>query len=247
MPAAARCAGCARYASAAWQKRERGAIERWVHEAVIERHRARLSRDGDDMMRRRKALAEHPFGTLKCRARYRHFLVRGVALVRGEWSLMALCYNFGRVLRILGFDRWLALLAQRAAWPIITLFAAFLGADHRLGSHPAAVGRASPAPARLRGWASLSRNATAELLFLPSLLRSTRPTPLGAGGAQPRRPIAAARSGRSSRNPVPRSAVGKMPAAAGNGRPRRRSARSSYRYRDSPNCASPRCGRSCRL
>jgi hypothetical protein len=28
-------------------------------------------------MRRRKALAEHPFGTLKCRAGYRHFLVRG--------------------------------------------------------------------------------------------------------------------------------------------------------------------------
>ena len=60
-------------------------------------------------MRRRKALAEHPFGTLKCRAGYRHFLVRGLAKVRGEGSLMALCYNFSRVLHILGRDRWLAL------------------------------------------------------------------------------------------------------------------------------------------
>jgi hypothetical protein len=49
---------------------------------------------GEDMMRRRKALAEHPFGTLKCRAGYRHFLVRGFDRVRGEWRLMALCYNF---------------------------------------------------------------------------------------------------------------------------------------------------------
>jgi hypothetical protein len=28
-------------------------------------------------MRRRFALVEHPFGTIKCRAGYRHFLVRG--------------------------------------------------------------------------------------------------------------------------------------------------------------------------
>ena len=65
------------------------------------------------MMRRRAALAEHPFGTLKCRAGYRHFLVRGFDKVRGEWSLMALCYNFTRVLNILGFDRFLARLARR--------------------------------------------------------------------------------------------------------------------------------------
>ena len=123
-------------------------IERWVHEEVIDRHRARM-RDGQDMMRRRKALAEHPFGTLNCRAGYRHFLLRGVAKVRGEWSLMALCYNFSRVLRILGFDRWMALLAQRAALPIMTLFVALLGAYHRPGGHTAAVCSDSPARTRL--------------------------------------------------------------------------------------------------
>ena len=81
---------------------------------------------GEDMMRRRKALAEHPFGTLKCRAGYRHFLVRGFAKVRGEWSLMALCYNFSRVLRIVGLDRWRALLAQRAAKPLGWLIVALV-------------------------------------------------------------------------------------------------------------------------
>lgn len=64
------------------------------------------------MMRRRAALAEHPFGTLKCRTGYRHFLVRGLDKVRGEWSLMALCYNFSRLLSILGLDRFPAYLAK---------------------------------------------------------------------------------------------------------------------------------------
>ena len=51
-------------------------ILRWEHEDVIERHRLRM-KDADALMRRRSALAKHPFGTLKCRAGYRHFLVRG--------------------------------------------------------------------------------------------------------------------------------------------------------------------------
>jgi transposase len=88
-------------------------IQRWEHEAVLERHRARM-KDAAVQMRRRAELAEHPFGTLKCRAGYRHFLVRGFDKVRGEWSLMALCYNFSRALNILGLDRLIAFFAERA-------------------------------------------------------------------------------------------------------------------------------------
>src|SRR5260370_14701900 len=89
-------------------------ISRWEHEDVLERHRARMH-GADELMRRRSAIVEHPFGTLKCRAGYRHFLVRGVEKVRGEWSLMALCYNFTRVLNILGLDRFIACLRKRRA------------------------------------------------------------------------------------------------------------------------------------
>lgn len=88
-------------------------ICRWEHEDVLERHRARM-KDTKAQMRRRAELAEHPFGTLKCRAGYRHFLVRGFNKVRGEWSLMALCYNFSRVLNIVGLDRLIAFFAERA-------------------------------------------------------------------------------------------------------------------------------------
>jgi len=99
-------------------------------------------------MRRRKALAEHPFGTLKCRAGYRHFLVRGFDKVRGEWSLMALCYNFSRVLRIIGLDRWKARLAQRAGKPLRRLVAAILRAYCRVSRDAAAFFAASRAPVR---------------------------------------------------------------------------------------------------
>jgi hypothetical protein len=71
--------------------------------------------DAGELMRRRSAIVEHPFGTLKCRAGYRHFLVRGFNKVRGEWSLMALCYNFTRVLNILGFEGFLAAIAKAIA------------------------------------------------------------------------------------------------------------------------------------
>src|SRR5882724_1129680 len=108
-------------------KGARREIERWVAEDVIERHRARMRLAGEDMMRRRKALAEHPFGTLKCRAGYRHFLVRGFNKVRGEWSLMALCYNFSRVLSILGLDSFMAYLARRRSnLAILLLYAVTL-------------------------------------------------------------------------------------------------------------------------
>jgi len=86
-------------------------ISRWEHEDVLERHRARMH-GADELMRRRSAIVEHPFGTLKCRAGYRHFLVRGFNKVRGEWSLMALCYNFTRVLNIMGFERFVACVAK---------------------------------------------------------------------------------------------------------------------------------------
>jgi transposase len=84
---------------------------RWEHEDVLERHRARM-KNAEKLMRRRSAIVEHPFGTIKCRAGYRHFLVRGFNKVRGEWSLMALCYNFTRLLNILGLERFMARIAE---------------------------------------------------------------------------------------------------------------------------------------
>ena len=101
----AACAACPLRAQCLAPKASYRSIARWEHEDVLERHRARMeSEAAAKVMRRRSAIVEHPFGTLKCRAGYQHFLVRGFDKVRGEWSLMALCYNFTRALNILGLD-----------------------------------------------------------------------------------------------------------------------------------------------
>lgn len=105
------CDACALRARCLSAKTPTRTVARWEHEAVLERHRARMT-NAKDQMRRRAELAEHPFGTLKCRAGYRHFLVRGFDKVRGEWSLMALCYNFFRVLTIMKVDGFIAYLAE---------------------------------------------------------------------------------------------------------------------------------------
>ena len=119
-------------------------VYRWEHEEVLERHRARM-KDAEVQMRRRAELAEHPFGTLKCRAGYRHFLVRGFNKVRGEWSLMALCYNFSRVLKIVGLDNLIAYFAKRAGQSSFLRF---------LGALAAATGRSRTLVARF--WVAIS-------------------------------------------------------------------------------------------
>ena len=105
-------------------------IARWEHEDVLDRHRTRMQ-GADKLMRRRSGIVEHPFGTIKCRAGYRHFLVRGFDKVRGEWSLMALCYNFTRLLNILGLEGFIdriakALLSRPHA--LVVLFKSILSA-----------------------------------------------------------------------------------------------------------------------
>jgi transposase len=92
-------------------KASRRTISRWEHEEVLERHQARMQTAGE-LMRRRSGIVEHPFGTIKCRAGYRHFLLRGFNKVRGEWSLMALCYNFTRALNLLGFEQFVTCLRE---------------------------------------------------------------------------------------------------------------------------------------
>lgn len=72
-------------------------------------------KNAGEHMRKRACLLEHPFRTLKCRAGYRHFLVRGFDKVRGEWGLMALCYNFSRVLTIMGIQKFIEYLAKKTA------------------------------------------------------------------------------------------------------------------------------------
>lgn len=92
-------------------------IYRWEHEALAEAHDRRMAEAGAAYMKRRAGLAEHPFGTLKRWCGWTHFLVRGKTRVSGEMNLLMLCYNFKRVLSLLGLDTFRDGLAKRARRP----------------------------------------------------------------------------------------------------------------------------------
>ena len=76
-------------------------ITRWVHEDLLERMEERVKANGE-VVKQRKQMVEHPFGTIKFWNDQRHFLMRGLEKVRAEFSLSALAYNMKRAINIVG-------------------------------------------------------------------------------------------------------------------------------------------------
>jgi len=85
-------------------------IKRLANEASLERA-VRRARDNPEKMKRRKELAEHPFGTIKAAMNQGSFLTKGLSKVKGEISLTALAYNIKRVMNILGVEKMMEALA----------------------------------------------------------------------------------------------------------------------------------------
>ncbi|MBC8014835.1 MAG: IS1182 family transposase [Sporomusaceae bacterium] len=55
--------------------------------------------------KRRQAICEHPFGSIKRQWSYTYTLLKGLQKVNGEMNLIMFCYNFMRTKNILGFDK----------------------------------------------------------------------------------------------------------------------------------------------
>jgi hypothetical protein len=84
-------------------------IKRWEHEAVLERIEKRV-KTNSVILKLRKQLVEHPFGTIKFWNDQRHFLMKGLEKVKGEFSLSTLAYDIKRVLNIVGVKGLIAAL-----------------------------------------------------------------------------------------------------------------------------------------
>jgi transposase len=84
-----------------------------VHEdnQIIEAVKVRLCQQ-PQIAARRRGLVEHPFGTLKFWQGYHHLLTKGLEMVRAEFTLSCLAYNFRRVLNLFGVSRLLSVLAK---------------------------------------------------------------------------------------------------------------------------------------
>jgi len=107
------CATCPLHKQCLPAKTPYRQINRWEHEEVAEKHKERMANNGKEQMSKRGGLAEHPFGTFKLWLGWIHFLLRGLEKVRAEMDLLATCYNFKRVLNIIGIDAFLAYCEQR--------------------------------------------------------------------------------------------------------------------------------------
>jgi hypothetical protein len=92
------------------RNRQSRRISRSANEHVLEQMQARVAAR-PDILRRRKAIVEHPFGTIKRWMNQAYFLTRGLLSVRAEFSLSALAYNLKRVLAIVGVRALIAALA----------------------------------------------------------------------------------------------------------------------------------------
>lgn len=104
------CASCAHKSRCT--KAPRRFVTRHEHAEALERMAERLSR-APDMMKRRRALAEHPFGQIKCWVMGDgRLLLRGLRGARTEMALAVLANNFKRVLNILGARNLLERLAR---------------------------------------------------------------------------------------------------------------------------------------
>ena len=76
-------------------------VYRWEYEAVLDRLQQRLA-EHPQIVKRRKALIEHVFGTIKKIWGYGALLLRRLTKVAGEVALISLTYNIRRVLNIVG-------------------------------------------------------------------------------------------------------------------------------------------------
>jgi hypothetical protein len=80
-----------------------------VDEHLLEEMEQRV-RCRPEVMKRRKRLVEHPFGTMTRWWDAGYFLMRGLEKVRAEFSLTVLAYNLRRGLNIVGMPGLMATL-----------------------------------------------------------------------------------------------------------------------------------------
>jgi transposase len=109
----AACGACALRAQCTKAKRGRQ-LRRWIHEEVLERLKARNGAH-PELLKKRKELAEHPFGTVKLAMDQGYFLLKGMKKVTTEFSLTVLSYNFKRVLNVCGVEYMISSLKRATA------------------------------------------------------------------------------------------------------------------------------------
>lgn len=76
-------------------------IKEEYDEIAYENLKKLLTEEGKNEYKKRMHIAEPPFGDMKFNLGYRHFLLRGIDKVRGEFNLMCIAHNIKKIMRYL--------------------------------------------------------------------------------------------------------------------------------------------------
>ncbi|MDX5418533.1 MAG: IS1182 family transposase [Hymenobacteraceae bacterium] len=101
-------------------------IERNVYSPLFERNRQNIQRN-PELYKRRQAIVEHPFGTIKRQWGYGYVLTkRGMMSAAADVGLMLVAYNLRRIFNIVGLERLLVYCAAPLSvlWTVKTMFRA---------------------------------------------------------------------------------------------------------------------------
>ncbi len=105
------CNSCSLRRECTTSKRGGRKIRRWVHENVIEKMNKNISYK-KELIAMRKAIVEHPFGTLKRTMNQSYFLCKGLQNVQTEFTLSSIAYNIKRLLNIMDFGKVKAVMSM---------------------------------------------------------------------------------------------------------------------------------------
>jgi transposase len=104
------CAVCVFRSKCTRNKRGR-TIVRCEYDGAVDNLRARLcTYEGKQMLRLRRMLIEHPFGTMKRAFNQGYVLLKGLRKVKGEVGFTMLAYNMRRVINVVGVGRLVSLI-----------------------------------------------------------------------------------------------------------------------------------------
>jgi transposase len=119
------CDGCPLRKQCTKDKKGRK-LRRWVDQEVVDRLRKRML-GHRNLMKKRKAMVEHPFGTIKRAMNQGYFLLRGIKKVTIEMSLTVLAYNIKRAISVLGVEEIVKSMRATASSKDLPLFSRLIG------------------------------------------------------------------------------------------------------------------------
>ena len=98
-------------------------VQRSEYADYIDNNAKRIAESGD-LYKKRQALVEHPFGTMKRQWGYDHIMTKkGIKRASADFGLIALTYNLKRIINIMGIKE----LIEQLRRLVLSLFKLFLG------------------------------------------------------------------------------------------------------------------------